>query len=282
MTEPASLLAQFVELWKQPPAPGEVREYPRLRNAILDIMAEGRRKNIINLLLRVDVTLLWQELERLRQSALAKPSLTACVACVFARAIDQDRSLQAYRFGRNRMVLFDEVDLAMMVERELDGQVMPIVHIIRQANHKEVGEIDRSLRHAKTAPLGSHGPLSLLEYRFFTLPRFLRRMVWCYLRRDPYAFKQLAGTVGITSMGMHMQGAGVILPITPMSLTLSIGSLEQGEQIVDGKPVRRQILHLNLGADHDVIDGAPLMRFAERFRAALEQGAPLASDRRNP
>lgn len=279
MTARASLLAQFVELWKQSPAPGVIQEYPRLRNAILDIMSEGRRKNIINLLLRVDITALWQELECRRQSALPKPSLTACVARVFAETIDQDRSLQAYRLGRKKLVIFDEVDLAMMVEREVDGQLLPVVHIIRRANLKDVSEIDRSLRHAKTAPLGSHGPLSRLEYRFFTLPRFLRRLVWCYLRRDPYAFKQLAGTVGITSMGMHVAGSAVVLPITPMSLTLSIGSMDLDRQIVDGRPVPRRLLQLNIGADHDVIDGAPLMRFAERFRIALEQGAPLVSER---
>ncbi|MDD2467607.1 MAG: 2-oxo acid dehydrogenase subunit E2 [Desulfobulbus sp.] len=276
MAERTSLREQFIQLWKQPPASGVVREYPRLRNAILDIMAEGRRKNIINLLLKVDITILWQELERRRQQAApTNPSLTACIARVFATSIDEDRSLQAYRLGRKKMVIFDEVDLAMMVEREIDGRLLPVVHIIRRANQKDVSEINQSLRHAKTAPLGGNGPLSRLEYRFFTLPRFLRRLVWWYLRRDPYAFKQLAGTVGITSMGMHVAGSAVVLPITPMSLTLSIGSMEQGWQVVDGRPVRRQFLQLNIGADHDVIDGAPLMRFAERFRFALEQGAPL-------
>ncbi len=253
-----------------------IAEYPWMRNAILDIMAEGRRKNIINLLIQTDVTLLCEELERLGgQSDPPKPTLTACIAHVFAACIDADRSLQAYRLGRKKLVVFDEVDLAMMVEREVENQLLPVVHIIRSANTKSLTEIDASLRLAKTAPLGSHGPLSRLEYFFFSLPRFLRRLIWWYLRRDPYSFKQLAGTVGITSMGMHAQGAAVVIPITPMSLTLSIGSLDPGVQIIDGQPVERQLLQCNIGADHDVIDGAPLMRFAERFRHALEQGQPL-------
>nr|WP_321465858.1 2-oxo acid dehydrogenase subunit E2 [uncultured Desulfobulbus sp.] len=277
MAQQASLWAQLLRELKKPPAAGEVAEYPTLRNAILDIMAEGRRKNIINLLLRVDITTLWEELERLRKNGAARPTLTACVSQVFAATIDADRSLQAYRLGRKKIVIFDEVDLAMMVEREIEGRLLPVVHIIRGANHKDVQEIDQSLRRAKIAKLGEHGPLSRLEHFFFTLPRLLRRLVWWYLRRDPYAFKQLAGTVGITSMGMHVQGSAVVLPITPMSLTLSIGSLEQGWQVVDGKPVERHLLQLNLGADHDVIDGAPLMRFAERFRVALEQGGPLVA-----
>ncbi|MBM9613208.1 2-oxo acid dehydrogenase subunit E2 [Desulfobulbus rhabdoformis] len=280
MTHKASLRKQFCDLWKQPQAPGQITLYPRMRNAILDIMAEGRRKNIINLLIQPDVSLLCQELERLRsQNESDKPTLTACVAHVFAGCIDADRSLQAYRLGRKKLVIFDEVDLAMMVEREVENQLLPVVYIIRGANTKSLAEIDHSLRQAKTTPLGTHGPLSRLEYFFFTLPRFLRRLVWWYLRRDPYSFKQLAGTVGITSMGMHTQGSAVVIPITPMSLTLSIGSLEQGWQVIDGQPVQRQLLQCNIGADHDVIDGAPLMRFAERFRQALEQGLPLCSSK---
>ena len=276
MKKGASLRKQFCDLWKEPQAPGVVAEYPRMRNAILDIMAEGRRKNIINLLVKPDVTLLSQEMEQLRaQNDAPKPTLTACIGYVFAACVDADRSLQAYRLGRKKLVLFDEVDLAMMVEREVENQLLPVVHIIRRANTKSLSEIDASLRQAKTAPLGSHGPLSRLEYFFFTLPPCLRRLVWWYLRRDPYSFKQLAGTVGITSMGMHAQGAAVVIPITPMSLTLSIGSIEQGWKVIDGQPVERKFLQCNIGADHDVIDGAPLMRFAERFRLALEQGQPL-------
>lgn len=279
MTIPrASLKDQFIRLWKQPPAAGTIHSYPRLRNIILDIMAEGRRKNIVNLLLRVDVTILCQELDRLREAGLPRPTLTACIAQVFARTIDHNRSLQAYRLGRRKMVVFDEVDLAMMVERELDGHQLPIFHIIRAANHKGVDEIDQSLRHAKTAPLGCHGPLSRLEHCFFTLPTFLRRLVWWYIRRDPYLFKEVAGTVGVTSVGMHINGPAVGLPITPMSLTLSIGSLERTWQLEQNQLVRRQFILLNLGADHDVIDGGPLVRFCERFRFILESGAPLVAN----
>lgn len=276
----ASLMKQFIRLWKQPPAAGRIHPYPRLRNIILDIMAEGRRKNIVNLLLKVDVTTLCQELDRLREAGLPRPTLTACIALVFARTIDQNRSLQAYRLGSNKVVVFDEVDLAMMVEREIDGHQLPIFHIIRSASQKRVDEIDQSLRHAKTAPLGGHGPLSRLEYCFFTLPTFLRRLVWWYIRRDPYLFKEVAGTVGVTSVGMLINGPAVGLPITPMSLTLSIGSLEQTWQLEHDQLIGRQFILLNLGADHDVIDGGPLVRFCDCFRATLESGAPLVENPR--
>lgn len=269
--------SKLLQLIRQPSAPGQQRPYPQLRNVILDIMAEGRRKNIINLLFEADLTMLRRQLSQLDQTTGQRLSLTACILHALARAVDEDRSIQAYRLGSTKLVVFDEVDLAVMIEREIDGHTMPVAHIVRAANRKGIDEIHREINHAKVAPLGEHGVMSNLEQRFFAMPAFLRRPVWFFIRRNPYLFKQLAGTVGITSMGMHGTGAAVILPITPMTLTLSIGTIGTKVVLENGNPVEHEIIQLNLGADHDLIDGAPLMRFTERFRKALENSPPLAS-----
>jgi len=266
-----SILAQILRFRRQPPAPGSCRPFPRLRNTVLDILAEGRRKNIINLLIEADVTELRSQLARHNEACDQHLSLTACIAQVFVRIVDQDRSMQAYRQGTSSIVVFDDVDAAVMIEREIAGETLPVVHIIRAANRKDVHRMQHEILTAKTSPLGSHGPLSPLEKRFFDLPRFLRRPIWWVVRRDPHLFKRLAGTVGITSLGMHAHGAAVVLPITPMTLTLSIGSIETRPFLADGRLVEREIIRINLGADHDLIDGAPLMRFGERFRTALQE-----------
>ena len=271
-----SIPAKLVQLIRQPAAPAIQRPYPRLRNTILDIMAEGRRKNIINLLFEADVTLLRRDLACSNQTSAQHISLTACISGILACLVDDDRTMQAYRLGASKLVVFDEVDLSVMIEREIGGQTMPVVHIIRGANRKGIDEIQVEINDAKVAPLGEQGPLSSLEKSFFVLPALLRRLVWFFIRRDPYLFKQLAGTVGVTSLGMHAGGPAVVLPITPMTLTLSIGSISTQLVLENGCPVEREIIHLNLGADHDLIDGAPLMRFAERFRKKLEGGYPAA------
>jgi pyruvate/2-oxoglutarate dehydrogenase complex dihydrolipoamide acyltransferase (E2) component len=68
---------------------------------------------------------------------------------------------------------------------------------------------------------------------------------------------------------MHTSGSAVVVPITPMTLTLSIGSIEKKLFLEDGQVVKRDVVHLNLSADHDLIDGAPLMRFVDRFKKEL-------------
>ena len=91
--------SQLLRLIGQPRPPATRRPYPKLRNFILDVMAEGRRKNIINLLFEADVTSLRTRLARHREQTGEHLSLTACLAGTLAAAIEEDRSMQAYRQG---------------------------------------------------------------------------------------------------------------------------------------------------------------------------------------
>lgn len=271
----SSTLSQLVQLIRQPPSPSTHQSYPKLRNFVLDVMAEGRRKNTINLLFEADFTPIRRHLARYSEETGARISLTTYIAKSLACAIDEDRSMHAYRHGKAKLVVFDEIDLSVMVERNIEGGTLPVAYIVRSANSKSLGEIHKELQAAKVAPLGEHGPMSALEKYFFELPSPLRKIVWFFIRRDPYLFKQLAGTVGITSMGMHASGPAVLIPITPMTLTLSIGSVSKRLVLENGCPIEREIIQLNLGADHDIIDGAPLIRFADRFKKILEEGCAL-------
>ena len=76
--------------------------------------------------------------------------------------------------------------------------------------------------------------------------------------------------------GVMVWNASVIGALLWAIFPLSIGSISTQLVLENGCPVEREIIHLNLGADHDLIDGAPLMRFAERFRKKLEGGYPAA------
>ena len=263
-------LAQLVAVFKQPPYPATLLPYPKLRNFILDVMAEGRRKHTINLLFEADLKPIRQQITALDE----RVSMTAFIAHALAATVDEDKTMHAYRTGKSKRVVFDDVDLAIMVERDIDGDSMPISAIVRGANRKNTVEVNRELQAAKTAELGQSGPLSALEKTFFELPTPLRKLIWFVIRHDPYLFKQVAGTVGVTAMGMHAAGPAVLIPITPMTLTLSIGAISTRVVLEHGVPVERDILQMNLGADHDLIDGAPLMRFAERFKQKLQLEQP--------
>src|SRR5258708_4889662 len=47
--------SQLLDQLKMPPAPGRIVIYPRIRNFVRDVLAEGRRKNIAHLTFEADI-----------------------------------------------------------------------------------------------------------------------------------------------------------------------------------------------------------------------------------
>jgi pyruvate/2-oxoglutarate dehydrogenase complex dihydrolipoamide acyltransferase (E2) component len=199
-------------------------------------------------------------------------SITSYIAKVLASTVAANPQMHAFLHKGRELIMFADVDLSVMIEREVDGSLLPLPYIVRAANQKNFIAVDEELQRAKIAPLQTQGPLSALEAQFFALPRFLRNFVWAYARRDAHLFRELAGTVGLTSMGMNATGRAVVIPISPMTLTLSIGSISAQLALVEGHVIERESLQMNLSADHDIIDGAPLMRFADLLKDNIERG----------
>ncbi len=245
-----------------------------MRNVVLDIMAEGRRKNTIQLLFDADASAMLDQLQHINSQRTAQNTtqitVTSYIAKALADTVAAAPRIHAYRNSRNELVIFDNVDLSVMIERKVEGARMPIPYIVRAANQKPLDELDQMLQTARTMPLYTdNGPLSKLEAQFFSLPRFIRKMVWFFIRRDPHLFREVAGTVGLTSLPAHMSHRTIGTPITPMTLTLLVGAVSPVLKMENGQVVERQIIQMNLSADHDVVDGAQMMRFVEAFRTRL-------------
>jgi hypothetical protein len=268
------ILSQLIDLYKMPSATGKILPHPRLRNFVLDVLAEGRRKNIVHLMIEADITPIKSRLAE-RRAAGEPVSITSYVAKSFACAIDDDKRMQAYRLGKSHLVVFDDIDLAFMIEREWEGESLPVFTIVRAAQRKTAQDIHRELQAAREAPLGMQGPLNALEMWLFRLPTFLRKMIWFWVRRNPHWFKAMAGTAGVTSIGMFATGAAIGLPVTPMTVTLCIGPIEKKLALLAGKVVEREMIHLTISVDHNTIDGAPVVRFAERLKEIVFEGRAL-------
>lgn len=242
---------------------------------ILDILAEGRRKNIVHLLFEADATAIRAQIARHQAQSGETISLTSYISKVLADTVAAEPHMHAVLHSRRELIIFDDVDLSILIEREIEGTWLPVPYIVRAANQKTLAALDKELKLAKSAPLNASGPLSALETQFFALPRFARKIIWHFIRRDAHLFREVVGTVGVTSMGMHATGRTVAVPITPMTLTLCIGAIGSQAIIVDGLATERQVIQLNLSADHDIIDGVPLMRFAEALKQTLQCGGRI-------
>ena len=55
-----------------------------------------------------------------------------------------------------------------------------------------------------------------------------------------------------------------------MTLTLAVGTITSEISLNKGIFQSRKMLNLTLCADHDIIDGAPMMRFINRLKSIIQ------------
>jgi len=263
------------------PAPSEryqTRPFLPIRRAYLHVYAAGRRKDLIHGLVEFDVTDARKKLGEL-EAAGHPLSFAAFVLYAVARAVDADRIVHAYR-RRNRLVLFDDVDVNFQVESELDGQKVVKSVIIRAANRKTVEELSAEIRIAqRKEPTGERRYRSMRAFLF--VPRPIRSLAWRVIMANPWWVKRLGGTVGMSSIGMFGPNGGWGIPIAPATLMITIGGIARKPRIIDGSLQERELLAVTISVDHAIVDGAPAARFAARLAELVESADSLADGQRS-
>ena len=110
-------------------------------------------KHSIYALLEIDVTDARQFIENHKVRTGEALSFTGYLASCLARAVDENKSVQAYPKGAKHLIIFDDVDVFLPVERELGDARAAIPYVIRRANHKSFLEIHREIRAFQTQPV---------------------------------------------------------------------------------------------------------------------------------
>ena len=262
------------------PRPGfQVVPVPRAQRQIGDWLVQAARRHTMHALLEVDVTDARRAIRAARARTGEPLSFTAYVVACLARAIDEDRSMHAHPKGRGKLVLFDDVDVAVAVEHTLERARIPVPHIIRAANRKTAIEITREIGGAVTEP-DPYGSLRRLLPVWLLVPGPIRRFFLSLLLGDPERHKRVTGTTFVSAVGMFGAGTAWGIPMGEnYTLGLTVGSIARKPGIVrdaGGERIEpRELLSLTLTFDHDVIDGAPAARFTRRLTQLLEGAAVL-------
>ena len=200
-------------------------------------------------------------------------SFTAFLIACLAKAVDENKAVQALRKGSKNLVLFEDVDVYTLIERNVAGQKQIIPYTIRTANRKTVRKLHHEIRAAQAEDVEK--VLTWLQFLpdFFFRPFFLA-FSWIG-KRYPQVWKKYVGTVGITAVGMFGKGAGWGIPSASPTLMVTVGGIGEKPAVVDGQIVTRDYLNLTISFDHDIIDGAPAVRFTERLKELIENGYGL-------
>ena len=247
--------------------------YPKLRRALAVTLHSVQRKPMVHGLIEVDVTKAHEFLREHTAKTGESLSFTAFIITCLAQAIDENKSVQAYRKGSKHLVVFDDVDVATLIEREMEGQKQPIVYIIRAANKKTFREIHQEIRTAQVNAveqawegLKDFGWLPLVVFRV------LWPIFWWLKGRSPSVQKKYGGTVGVSAVGMFGKGAGWGIPINDHTLDITLGGIAEKPGVVDGHITIREYLSKTLSFNPHLIDGAPAARFTERLKELIESG----------
>ncbi len=255
------------------------------RTAGIDILHLAREKHHVPILLEIDVTEARASIRRLKQAGREVSFTAWAVRCV-AQAASEHKRVHGVRLGRRKLVVFDDVDVALAVYRRLtDGasdERLPMPFVVRKANEKSVPEISADVRRAQTttlapgeqwiSPEGVVPPSWLLPLAF-RLPRPLRRwFYWDRVLSDPWRIKKTMGTVVVTSVPLTRDsgGGGWGIPFAIHPLVVALGAIGRRPGFSEDRIEPREILSATVMFDHDVVDGLPVALFLRRLTELME------------
>lgn len=231
-------------------------------------------------LVEVDVTVARRSIAEHKARSGETLSFAGFLAFCLARAVDEDKAIQAYRKGNGKLVLFDDVNVGLMVERQVGETRALMGHVIQAANRKTCREIHDEIRKVQSEPVPPGRGMASWFRSAMLLPWPLSRLVIALLRinsrRDPTVAVSMGGTVALTSVGMFggsHSGWGLSPTLHPLGLV--VGGIAWKPAVVEGRIEPREMLNLTVTFDHDIVDGAPAARFVRRLVELIESGYGL-------
>ena len=241
-------------------------------------------------LLEVDVTVPRQFIAEHKARTGETLSFTGFLVFCLARAVDENKEVQACLKGRKQLIMFDDVNVGMMVEHKAGETRALMGHIVRAANRKTYREIHDEIRSVQSEPAPANRGMPNWFRSAMLVPwplsRLVRALMSMATRRDPTIRVSASGTVDVTAVGMFGKGhSGWGIATTPVSLSLVVGSTAWKPAVVGGRTGSselrriepREILNLTVMFDHDVVDGAPATRFVKRLVELIESGDGLVA-----
>lgn len=263
--------------------PYSVVNFPKSRIGTIDLGRIARTKHHIAGLLEIDVTDARSRLRALRRESGVAASFTSWLIKTMATAISEHKEVHAllHRNGR-KLVVFDDIAFAVIVEKEVDGKLVPLPVVIERADKKTIAEIQQEIDAAKNQNVRNEGDYVLAEGSstlqmklYYFLPAIIRRLMMKYVLSRPLLRKKLMGTVILTSIGTKRGLPGWFIHKSYHNLSIGVGSVLRKPWVVQNEIKVREILNLTILIDHDVVDGAPMARFISDLTQRMETASGL-------
>lgn len=249
--------------------------FPKSRIATIDICEIGKSKHHVVAFLEVDVTLARQKL-KLYKKDIGRISFIAWMIKVIAHTLSNYKDITAYKSGKQEIIIFEDINISFLIEKEIDGEKVPIPVLIEKANMLDAETITAQLVDSKQESMSENQIViqkksTRIERLYYYLPRFIRITIWKYLLRFPKLVFSKMGNVSITSLGMFGRINGWFIPISIHPICFGIGSIISKPIVINETIEIRDIINISVLIDHDVIDGGIMARFINKLTKNIEK-----------
>lgn len=258
-----------------------MESFPSSRIATIDIGVASQLKHHMKALIELDVTearKMISEKKKQKQNVSFNSWLIKCIS----KAVEEFKDIHGIRKGKRKIVIFEDIDISIMIERKIQGEKVPLPYVIRKTNEKSISEIYDEIKAGQSQSINDEGNYVLGEKKneyllkiYYSMPGFIRRMIWRNIIRSPFLTKQNMGTVIITSVGMMGRINGWVIPVSVHPLSFAIGSIIKKPGVKDDRIEIREYLYITVSVDHDIIDGAPAVRALSKLSKLVERGFGL-------
>lgn len=259
----------------------QFRRFLPSRLSTIDVCQIGRKKNYITAHLELDVTEARKKIKE-KKARSENISFTAWLIKCISQVASEYKEIHGLRKGHKGIVVFDDVDIALLVEKEVRDERVPIPYIIRNSNEKSIFEIHEEINQFKDATIKNESDFvpenkrtaALMKF-YYALPGSIRKIYFYFTLRNPFKTKEQMGTIAVTSLGMIGRLNGWFTPIGIHPLIIAIGSIIKKPGVIGNSIEIREYIHITFMLDHDVIDGAPAARALKKLSKLIEKGENL-------
>ena len=220
-------------------------EYPSSRQFTFDVGKIGREKHHVKALLEVDVSEAWRILRENRRSEKRISFFTWLIKVTADCVAQHPQAAGVNLMKKNKVAFFKDVDISIMLEKEVNRARVPLPYVVRGADEKTFTQIQEEIDTVKAQAAEGESDYvlgrksSALWMNLFTrLPQGMR--VWAmkvFVLNKPGQMKASMGNVMITTVGLVGHTHGWIVPFSIHPLCLAFGSINEQAVVKKGEIV---------------------------------------------
>jgi len=233
------------------------------------------KKNPIHSLTEFDVSIPRKRFREHADRTGEKLSFTGYIVACLAQVVKQYPQFNSFISG-NKLVLLDDVNVSVMVEREFEGETVPEPMVVYAAQDKTCRQISQDIRNAQADPVRRMGEASKASWIRY-IPGFLLKAFFRLADKNTRMAVKY-GKVAVTAVGMFSKEPVWFIPHGPATVLVTVGSIVRRVVEHEGRFETREHLCLTVSFDHEIIDGAPAARFMNQFVETVRSGGMLRLD----